>query len=176
MARSADKLGHLVQAREIYVRISREQLVAAAPRAFVEAQQSALPEQRAIEKRLSYLTITVEGAPSASVKVTVDSRTIPDALLGVPFPEDPGNHVLLATGSRGERSDPVKIALAEGKRERVALSVHAGGPAPVTLAAPAATATNNSAGPASPSPAPSSGPTSLDQGNGGQSKAQWESL
>jgi hypothetical protein len=174
MARSADKLGHLVQAHELYVRISKEQLGEAAPRAFVEAQQSALKEQRAIEKRLAYLTVDIQGAPPASVKVTIDARTIPDALLGVPFPEDPGNHVILATGSRGEHSDQVQIALAEGKRERVTLNVHADGPAPVTPAAPAVTA--SSAGPASPNPASSSGTAALDQGNGTRSEAKWKPI
>ncbi len=173
MARSADKLGHLVQAHELYVRISKEQLSATAPHAFVEAQQSALKEQRAIERRLAYLTVDVNGAPAGSVKVTIDTRTIPDALLGVPFPEDPGNHVILATGSRGEHSDQVQIALAEGKRERVTLNVHADASTPVTSAAPAAAVSGT--GPVSPNPAPSSAP-GVDRGNGGGSKAQWKPI
>jgi hypothetical protein len=174
MARSADKLGHLVQAHELYVRITKEQLPANAPRAFIEAQQSALKEQRAIEKRLAYLTVDVKGAPAGSVKVTIDSRTIPDALLGVPFPEDPGNHVIVATGNRGERSDQVQIALAEGKRERVALNVHVDAATPAGSAAPVAAPAA-----ASPTPTPVGASPALDQGTGGKSKTPvlaWASI
>lgn len=176
MARSADKLGHLVQAHEIYVKISREQLNAAAPHAFVEAQRSAQQEQLAIERRISYLTINIDGAALANVKVTIDSRSVPNALLGVPFPEDPGNHVLLATTSQGERSDPVKVVLAEGKREQVRLSVHMGGPAPLTPAAPATANTKQGSAQASPS----GEKTSLNQGTGSKGKGTpvlaWASL
>jgi len=182
MARAADKLGHLVQAHEIYVKISREQLNAVAPHAFVEAQRSAQQEQLAIEKRISYLTVNIDGAPLANVKVTIDSRSVPNALLGVPFPEDPGSHVLLATASPTERSDEVKVVLAEGKREQVTLSVHASGSTPGTPVPLATGATDNGAAKALSSPAPSGEATTLSQGTGGSTKSKktpvlaWASL
>jgi hypothetical protein len=182
MARAADKLGHLVQAHEIYVKISREQLNAVAPHAFVEAQHSAQQEQLAIEKRIPHLTINIAGAPLADIKVTIDSRSLPNALLGVPFPEDPGNHVLLATASQEKRSDEVKVVLAEGKREQVTLSVHASGPASVTLAVPLSATRDNGAGEALSNPAPPGETMSLNQRTGGSSNGKktpvlaWASL
>jgi hypothetical protein len=160
MARAAAKLGHLVQAREIYIKIGQEQLVAAAPRAFIDAQQAASQEQRAIEAKLSYLTVTVEGATTSNVKVSIDSRIIPGVLIGVPFPVDPGAHSLLATVSTGDHSDIAKLTLSEGQRDRITLTIRPntagdGAPGvvpaatPESAAQPAATAAQTPGSPAS---------------------------
>jgi hypothetical protein len=122
MARASEKQGQLVRAREIYLKMSREQLVAGAPRAFIDAQQSALQELQAIDARLPYLTVTLEGASGSEVRVTMDEKEVPSVLLGVPFPADPGNHVIVATG-QGIGSEPLNIVLSEGKRDRVTLRV-----------------------------------------------------
>ncbi len=154
MARAAAKLGHLVQAREIYIKIGQEQLVAAAPRAFIDAQQAATTEQIAVEAKLAYLTVTVEGQNTANAKVSIDSRIIPSVLIGVPIPVDPGAHNLIATATSGDHSDTIKMTLAEGQRDRVALVVrpNSAGEAPPavapTTAAPPATQT-----PTAPPPA-----------------------
>ncbi len=138
MARSADKLGQLIQSREYYLRIGREQLIAGAPRAFIDAQQAAQQELAIVESRLPYLTVNLEGVHTSDCKVTMDDREIPSVLIGVPFPVDPGNHVVLAISSMGQRGEIVKVAMPEGKRERISLKVPTvGGTTPV---APAATA------------------------------------
>jgi len=156
MARSAAKLGHLVQAREIYIKIGQEQLVAAAPRPFIEAQQSATQEQRALEGRLAYLTVKIEGGAS-DTKVAIDSRIIPSVLIGVPIPVDPGPHELVATAVNGDRSDVSKLTLAEGQRDRITLTIRPSSvPVPATAtAAPASTpaTTQASTTPSAP-PAP----------------------
>jgi hypothetical protein len=122
MARAAEKQGQLVRAREIYLKIGREQLVAGAPRAFLDAQQQAEQELRAVEARLPYVTISLEGAPSGEVRVTMDDREVPSVLIGVPFPTDPGAHVIVANG-QGIGSEPTKVTLKESARERVTLKI-----------------------------------------------------
>jgi hypothetical protein len=138
MARAAEKQGQLVRAREIYLKIGREQLVAGAPRAFLDAQQSAEQELRAVEARIPYVTINLEGARSSEVRVTMDEREVPAVLLGVPFPADPGNHVIVANG-QGIGSDPAKVSLRESARERVTLKVAAKSSATTTTVNPSAT-------------------------------------
>jgi hypothetical protein len=137
MARASEKQGQLVRAKEIYLKIGREQLVAGAPRAFLDAQQQAEQELRALESRLPYVTINVEGAPSGtSVRVLMDDREVPSVLIGVPFPADPGTHQIVANGP-GVGSSPVKLTLKEATRERVTLTVTPQSPQPKTSAAPA---------------------------------------
>ncbi len=122
IARGHEKLGHLVEARELYVKLTREQLIAGAPRAFLDAQETAQTELQAIEARLPYLTVTLEGSTTDGVRVSLDDREIPSVLLGVPFPANPGEHQLVARGN-GMGCDPVKVTLAEGKRERTTLTL-----------------------------------------------------
>lgn len=122
MARASEKQGQLVRARELYLKIGREQLVAGAPRAFLDAQQSAERERAAVEARLPYVTISLEGARSSEVRVTLDEREVPSVLLGVPFPIDPGTHVIVANG-QGIGSEPATVNATEGARERIALKI-----------------------------------------------------
>jgi len=179
MARSAAKLGHLVQAREIYIKVCQEQLVSAAPRAFIDAQQAAVQEQRIIEARLAYLTVTVEGANSSEVKVSIDSRLIPSVLIGVPFPVDPGTHNIVAKASSSALTDTVKASLAEGQSERITLTVRANNSAPVPVAVPTpATSSPQAAAQASPAaPSAPAGAVSNHESNTAKTPAlAWVSL
>lgn len=176
MARSSEKLAHLVQAREIYLKIAREQLIAGAPRAFIEAQQAAQQELATVEARLPYLTVTLDGVRANDVKVTMDDREIPSVLIGVPFPVDPGNHIVVVTSTLGQRGEPAKVSMSEGKRERIALrltAANSAAPAPIpTQPVSSSLATNDAL--ANPQPAPtktatSSSPEGKDKSSSGSS-------
>jgi hypothetical protein len=170
MARSAAKLGQLVRARELYLKLGREELPATAPQAFRDAQTDARNEVKALEPKLSNLVINVKllpGMDAASVKVEMDKKPISSAVLGVAFPADPGKHQLTATAP-GYQSKRVEVTLAEGGRGTAELVLEATAAAPVPapasitsdqpntpLAAPApvaATATVDATAPGSGSP------------------------
>src|SRR6478752_9015052 len=86
-ARSHVKLGQLVEARELYLTLTREHLPANAPRAFRDAQQLGEKELAAVEPRLAYASVVVQGGAGASnVKVTRNGEPVPAELLGVPTP------------------------------------------------------------------------------------------
>ena len=123
MARASDKLGRLVQAHELYLKISREPLAKDAPRAFVAAQQAAIHEVTAIENRLPYLTINTDVALTNGSKVTLDDREIPNVLIGIPIPVDPGNHIVVARSASGQGGEPANVTLEESKREQVTVKV-----------------------------------------------------
>jgi hypothetical protein len=168
MARSSEKLNQLVLAREIYLKITREQLIAGAPRAFIDAQQAAQQELQAIDARLPYLTVNVDGPRNTNVKITMDDKEIPSVLIGVPFPVDPGNHVLVAESTLGQRGEPTRISLAEGKRERVSLKIGAAAPsnAPAAVPPPTTGAAPSSTGLVAAAPASSA---AHDSGKSGHS-------
>ncbi len=124
-------------------------------------------ELQALEPRLPYLTITVSGDGAVDAVVTMDGKPVPNALVGVPAPVDPGEHELQATGNEVQ-SAVAKVSLAEGARDSVALElVSAPGVMPPGAAAgidPRGT------GPGEQPPVtPDTPPPTQDQGGGGMS-------
>jgi hypothetical protein len=144
LARANAKLGHLVSAREYYLKLTQERLPPSASKPFRDAQASGDKELAELDPRVPYVSIVVQGGANASdLQVTRDGEVIPPALLGVPHPEDPGTHTYKGTATRMD-SAPSTITLKEGAHESVVLTLNAvAGPAD---AAPAGGATKASAG------------------------------
>lgn len=139
IARASVKIGKLVHAKETYVKVTREELAAGAPKAFSEAQASATSELAEIEPRIPKLTITVSGEGATRAKVTMDGAEVPAALVGAPQPVDPGAHVLRATATGYKPSAEVKVSLAEKASETATLVIDTPAPSePVAVATPAA--------------------------------------
>src|SRR6187397_1022213 len=113
MARAHEKLGHLVTARELYNKIIRESLPASAPQAFRDAQTAAEEEIKSVEPRLARLTVSVIVPEGVVPVVTMDGKDVPAALLGVPRPVDPGEHLVEAK-AEGYLTRPQKTVLTEG--------------------------------------------------------------
>jgi hypothetical protein len=143
IARAEAKRGRLVAAHEAYLKVTREELGGAAPRAFVEAQSAANEELSALTSRIPMLKITLAGGTGS---VTIDNAPISDALVGIEFPIDPGHHELSARG-KGRKSVPVSIDLAEGKHEAVRLVLE-----PSNEAAPAPIPTSDATPPTTAAP------------------------
>jgi len=135
IARSHEKLGQLVKAREAYLKITREKIADDAPAAFREAQASAQKELAALEPRLPYVSVVVQGAGPLPVTVTMDGQKVPQALVGVPRPVDPGEHKFQGFAEKME-TNVSTVSLREGARETVVLTLQeaAGGGAPVASA------------------------------------------
>src|SRR3954463_10961109 len=91
-ARSHVKLGHLVEARELYLTLTRDRLPDSAPRVFRDAQQMGEKELADIEPRIAYVSIVVQGAGAGAVRVTRNNEDVPAELLGIPSPINPGGY------------------------------------------------------------------------------------
>ncbi len=128
LARAQAKLGKLVEAHENYLKITRETLPPKAPKAFIEAETAAEREIEALEARLPSVTIAVQGAPAADVSVQMDGANLSSAMVGIPLPVDPGQHVFAARAASAQ-SAPVTINVAEGGKETVMLTLRASAPA-----------------------------------------------
>lgn len=124
VARAQAKIGKLVDAHETYLKITRETLPPKAPKAFIEAESAAERELEAVDARLPSVTIAVQGGPARDVSVQMDGAPLSAALVGIPFPVDPGQHVFVARGATAQ-SAPVTIILAEGNKETVMLTLRA---------------------------------------------------
>jgi hypothetical protein len=122
-ARSHVNLGHLVEARELYLTLTREHLPDSAPRAFREAQQQGEKELADVEPRLAYVSVVVQGGTGASsVHVTSNGEAVPAELLGIPTPVNPGEYSYQALAD-GMESTPNTIKLREGAHETVLLTL-----------------------------------------------------
>jgi hypothetical protein len=108
LARAQAKLGKLVAAHETYLKITRETLAPKAPKAFVEAQSAAASEQPTVDARLPSITVLVKGAGASSASIEMDGTALPSAMIGIPLPADPGQHVFKASAPSAA-SDPVTI-------------------------------------------------------------------
>ncbi len=122
MARANVNLGRLINAREQYMKLSRETLAADAPAPFREAVQSARTELAELEARIPFVTVTVEGGSPPGLKVLQDGVVIPPSLVGLPRPTDPGKREFRAVGDTLE-SAPVVVMVEEGKRSSVVLKL-----------------------------------------------------
>ena len=125
LARAHEKLGRLLRARELYLKITRESLPASASKAFREAQAAARTEAQAIEKRIAYVLIALPDAPPKT-RVLVDGKEVPPALVGVRRPIDPGARHLEAIAPDGRRV-AVDVTIDEGSEREVKLRIEDGG-------------------------------------------------
>jgi hypothetical protein len=123
LARSYEKLGQLVKAREAYLKVIKENLPANAPQAFHDSQAKAAEEVKAIEPRLAGLVVKVEGGEGGKdLAVLVDGVPIPAVLIGVSRPVDPGEHKIEG-GADGFRAEAQSVTLAEGEKKSIVLTM-----------------------------------------------------
>lgn len=114
-------VGKLVLGTETLQRVVSQDLGAKPNAVFVEAQKRA---QRVLDKerpRIAKLSIRIAGAPVATVKVMVDDAPVPQTLLDVPRPTDPGTHTVTATAP-GRAPVTRTVTLAEGGSGQILLA------------------------------------------------------
>jgi hypothetical protein len=169
IARAQEKLGKLVKAREVYLKLTRETLAPGAPKQFRDAQEAAQKELAALEPRLPYVSVVVQGAGPLPVTVTMDGLKVPQALVGVPRPVDPGEHRFQAF-AEGMETNLSSVTVREGARETVVLTLQqasATSPAPgtETVATTAPASASNTGEPPADSASTSSGTNGMRIGS-----------
>jgi hypothetical protein len=128
LAQAEERLGHLVVAQETYLKVIREQLPSGAPPAFVSAQKDAKDRLATLSPRIPQITVFVtKSSDDQPVNVTMDGKPVPEALVGVARPVDPGTHEFLAT-SADAKSEVVRIEVKQGATETVTLTLGVSAP------------------------------------------------
>lgn len=115
------QVGQIVLGTENLNRVVREQLPPNAPRAFRDAQTRAQKALDAALPRIGHLTVNVE-PKEAKITVTVSDVAVPQALIGVERPTDPGTHEVVASAP-GYLTQKTSVTLADGGSETVTLSL-----------------------------------------------------
>ncbi|MBK7396600.1 MAG: hypothetical protein IPJ34_09950 [Myxococcales bacterium] len=108
------KVGKLVIGSENLQKVVREDLGANPKPVFVSAQQRAKKVLDETLPRIGKLKITVGGACTKDVKVTVDGEPVAKAMLGESRPTDPGNHAIKAVAP-GCLEATTSVQLGEGE-------------------------------------------------------------
>jgi len=133
LARSQAKLGQYVKARESYIKVVREQLAVDAPSAYVAAKQSASVELPAVEAQIATLTLQVPDVAIDTLSISIDGEQVSGAIVGVPYPIDPGEHRLTAHAD-GYHSAEADVSLAAGQSREVSLQLARAAGAPTAAA------------------------------------------
>lgn len=123
-ARANVKLGRFVEARELYLSLTRDKLPDSAPRVFRDAQNMGEKELAEIEPRIAYVSVVVQGGPvQMPVQVTRNGEPVAPELVGIPTPINPGEYSYQAH-AEGMESTATSIKLKDGSRETVVLTLH----------------------------------------------------
>lgn len=125
-ARCLVKLGRLVEASERYLTATRMTLEKNPPAVMLRAQVDAAVERDKLLPTIPQLKIEVTGPTGAGVKVMLDGRDIPSAMLGEKLPVDPGKHAVRAV--RADSTVERELSVAPGESTQILLSL---GPLPL---------------------------------------------
>ncbi len=133
IARAQEKLGQLVGAHESYLKVTKEPVTDSSPAVFSQAVSEATTELEALRPRIPKLTVLVSAPAGVTPELSIDGEVISSALIGVPFPIDPGQHEVSARAD-GATSASEGIQIAEATTPSLELALD---PLPVEPTAPA---------------------------------------
>lgn len=135
LAEAHEALGELVEARRIYVDVTKLPPLAKESPESKDARKKADESAAALLKRIPSITIRLENTPKgASPIVTVDDADVPVDALAVPRMVNPGKHVVLV---KLDGSQPKKSAfeLSEGQTRVVTVDLTPDAPTPTKVPA-----------------------------------------
>jgi hypothetical protein len=134
--------GRLVEASETYETLSHKTLPAGSPDAFTQAQQQGQAELPALRARIPSLRVTVKPGPQQvqNLQVNVNGVTMPNELLGIARPLNPGTYRFSAQAVGWSTAAPIDVPLGEKEQKSVELTLQqaAGGAAVVVVPPPGA--------------------------------------
>jgi hypothetical protein len=122
LARSLAHSGKLVEAAERYLEVERLDPEGDA-KVQKRAQQDAAKELVELNKRIPSLTIGLEGAAAADVKIALDGVSLASVLVNEARPVNPGKHTIVGTYGK-ERVESV-VQVGEKERAVTKLTFHA---------------------------------------------------
>lgn len=133
-ARCLARLGRVVEAVDKYEETLRMSLEPGAPEAFQRAVADASAEVEQARARVARLELRPPSNPPEGLEILLDGKPVPKALWSVPKPVDPGMHRVTA---RAPGHDPYShdVALAEGARQGVEVTLLAAHPGESALGA-----------------------------------------
>jgi hypothetical protein len=116
VARTQDKMGQLLEARETLLALLRTPPSPSDPPPFAEARKAAEALDADIAKRIPSLTVEATSDLPGPISIVVDDQNVAPNLVGVPRKVNPGKHTVIARAGGEEIRETVILALSENKR------------------------------------------------------------
>ena len=120
-ARALARIGKLVEASERYLEVKRMELPKDASQVVVGAKESAATEQKELAARIPKLTLRLADGQVDHTSILIDENEILPAMIGVPFPVNPGTHSYRV--KRGKKETAGEFTLKERESRVVELAV-----------------------------------------------------
>lgn len=124
IAQTQAATGRLVEAAETYETLTRRALPAGSPEVFHEAQESGKKELQALRPRIPSLRVQLQ-PPAASLSgltVQINGQTMPNELVGIARPINPGTYRVTATAS-GYKPASTEVQLGESASKSAELTL-----------------------------------------------------
>lgn len=118
-------VGKLVEAQETYEVLIHKSLGASPPEAFVSAQKTGEQELPALRQRIPTLRISVKPDPSQlpNLQVLVNNVQVPNELLGIARPVNPGAYKITAAATGWATPGPTEVELRDKDQRPVELTL-----------------------------------------------------
>jgi hypothetical protein len=110
VARTLDKMGQLVEARETLLAVLRIPAQPSDPAPFSEARRAAEALDADLTKRIPSLVVDASSELPGPITVIVDDQTIPPNLVAIPRKLNPGKHVVVAKAAGEEARETIDLA------------------------------------------------------------------
>ncbi len=137
--------GKLVEASETYETLSRKTLPAGSPDAFVHAQEKGKTALTELRKRIPSLRVTVKPEPHTlqNLQIIVNDKQMPNELVGIARPVNPGPYKVTAYATGYGTPSPVTLDIGESEQKTADLTLQQGvtGAAPVVVGSVASSTT-----------------------------------
>lgn len=114
--------GKLVEAQETYETLTRMTIATDAPQAFKQAQDEGKKELPALKPRIPTLRVQVAPATPKGLLVLVNGSPMPNELVGIARPVNPGKYKVSAEAS-GMKAAPQEIEVVEGANKTIDLTL-----------------------------------------------------
>jgi len=123
VARTEEKLGHLVEAHKVALEVTRLPVKPGEPKPFTEAREAAKKLASEVELRIPMITVVVQGVPeSAPVEVKIDGVLLPSESARASQPVNPGKHEVSAAAT-GLPPVSKEVTVTEAQRIKVTLAL-----------------------------------------------------
>lgn len=145
VARSLERMGQLLEAREKYLAVKASAKKPDEPAVMDKARRAAEDAERALLARIPTLQVRPAGVDDPrSVRVQIDDVTLPAIAALLPRRVNPGTHVLVVS-AQGFRDERVEVAVGEGQQQQVNVTLQPAArpedtPSQVVMPAPIAAA------------------------------------
>lgn len=116
VARTQEKMGNLVEARETLLAVLRIPAQPNDPAPFAEARKAAETLDADLARRIPSLVVEATTDLGGPISVSIDDQTIAPNLVGIPRKLNPGKHVVVAKAAGEEARETVTLAHFDNKR------------------------------------------------------------